>query len=118
MSTASDPARSNAEVPGNVTNDINSSSNDNNNNNSNNSILRAKEESKGSDKPAKVHVHVPPRIDDEWYQVDAPEPSAVKPDTEYSDWLGSHSALCSSSSAELPEVLGDFPSYPPPPPPP
>lgn len=81
--------------------------NSNNHRNSgSNSIINSKEENKGGDKPAKVHVHVPPRIDDEWYQVDAPEPSMARPPTEYSDWLGSHSALCSYNCAESPEVLG------------
>ena len=80
-------------------------------NHSNNSITNTRTENKGGDRPAKVHVHVPPRIDDEWYQVDAPEPSAERPSCVYSDWLGSHSALCSYEIAESPEVLGYFFSF-------
>ena len=75
---------------------------------SNNSITNGRTENKGGDKTPKVHVHVPPRIDDEWYQVDAPEPSTERPFSVYSDWLGSHSALYSYEIAESPEVLGFF----------
>lgn len=77
-------------------------------NSGDNSIINSREEKKGGEKTSKVHVHVPPRIDDEWYQVDVPEPSATRPTSEYSDWLGSHSALCSHDCAESPDALGDI----------
>ena len=65
--------------------------------------------SNGETNQKKTYLYVPPRIDDEWYQVDLPELSKNKPSTVFhQDWLGSCSSISSSCCEESQEKLGRY----------